>query len=97
MRLFGTTPLHREDLKPVGLRHGVGPSYALASSLRRPRRAGVGQYADCLNPPETQAVWPGLLTSQSAEQGPILDVETHCTSIDEVVADMYEHWLHWLG
>ena len=47
-----------------------------------------------LNPPEAQTVWPGLLTSQSAEQGPILDVETHRASIDEMVADIYEHWLH---
>jgi hypothetical protein len=47
-----------------------------------------------LNPPEAQTVWPGPLTSQSAEQGPILDVETHRASIDEVVADIYEHWLH---
>jgi hypothetical protein len=47
-----------------------------------------------LNPPEAQAVWPGLLTSQSAGQGPILEVETHRASIDEVVADIYEHWLH---
>jgi hypothetical protein len=47
-----------------------------------------------LNPPEAQAVWSGLLTSQSAEQGPILDVETHRAFIDEVVADIYEHWLH---
>jgi hypothetical protein len=54
----------------------------------------VGQYADSLNPPEAQAVWPGLLTSQSAEQGPILEVETHHASIDEVVADIYKHWLH---
>ena len=50
-----------------------------------------------LNPPEAQAVWPLLLTSQSAEQGPILDVETHRASIDEVVADIYEHWLHRTG
>jgi len=50
-----------------------------------------------LNPPEAQAVWPGRLTSQSADQGPILDVETHRASIDEVIADIYEHWLHRAG
>jgi hypothetical protein len=31
------------------------------------------------------------------EQGPILDVETHRASMDEVVANIYKHWLHRLG
>ena len=34
----------------------------------------------------------GLL-AQAAERVPVLDVETHRESIDEVVADLYEQWL----
>ncbi len=34
------------------------------------------------------------LLTQAADQVPVLDVETHRASIDEVVADIYEQWLH---
>ena len=34
------------------------------------------------------------LLEQAAAQTEVLDVETHRAAIDEVVADLYEHWLH---
>jgi hypothetical protein len=33
------------------------------------------------------------LLEQAAAQTEVLDVETHRAPIDEVVADLYEHWL----
>ena len=79
--------------KRVGLRHGVGPSYALLH-----HSAGHEELAWA----STQVVKParnagGLAWTphfRSAERGPILDVETHRASSDEVVADIYEQWLH---
>jgi hypothetical protein len=34
------------------------------------------------------------LLEEAARQTEVLDVETHRPPIDEVVADLYEHWSH---
>ena len=42
---------------------------------------------------DSAAVQLSDLLDQAAAQADVLDVETHRAPIDEVVADLYQHWL----